>query len=56
MTAAKIVLMDWQRGEIPYFNLPPESDEKEDPNMNDKKINLLEYVNKVTIASLSKKY
>jgi len=43
--------MDWSRGEIPFFNLPPESDEKEDPNEN-KKINLLEYLNKVTIASL----
>ena len=50
-TAAKSVLMDWSRGEITFFNLPPESDEKEDPNEN-KKINLLEYLNKVTIASL----
>lgn len=56
MTAAKMVLMDWQRGEIPYFSIPPPSDEKEEVNMNDKKINLLEYLNKVTIASLSKKY
>jgi len=22
MTAAKLVLIDWQKGELPYYNLP----------------------------------
>jgi hypothetical protein len=26
---AKIILMDWQRGKIPYFELPPDFQQKE---------------------------
>jgi hypothetical protein len=29
---AKIILMDWQRGKIPYFALPPDFKQKEDNN------------------------
>ena len=28
---AKIILMDWQRGKIPYFVLPPGMNDKNEP-------------------------
>jgi ribosome biogenesis GTPase A len=39
MTTAKLVLIDWQRGELPYFTLPPnEVDQKlEDGNLDNVK-------------------
>ncbi len=27
-TTAKLILIDWQRGELPYFTLPPNSKEE----------------------------
>jgi len=40
-TMAKMILMDWQRGKIPYFTLPPESKEAqvEENNQDEDKIN-----------------
>ena len=36
---AKILLMDWQRGKIPFFVPPPISDEKMEENKTDEKPN-----------------
>ncbi len=38
-TTAKLILIDWQRGELPYFTLPPNAkDEKfEDENLDNVK-------------------
>jgi len=34
-TVAKMVILDWQKGEIPYFNLPPKANEQEEETKED---------------------
>jgi len=34
LTVAKIVIMDWQRGIIPYFHFPPDYRPDEEMNKN----------------------
>jgi hypothetical protein len=38
---AKIILMDWQRGKIPYFVPPPGLENKEEDLDNNKKVSFL---------------
>ncbi len=33
-TTAKLILIDWQRGELPYFTLPPNSKEEKNEEEN----------------------
>ncbi len=33
-TTAKLILIDWQRGELPYFSLPPNSKEEKNEEEN----------------------
>jgi len=53
-TVGKMILMDWQRGEIPYFTLPTKeegaSKEKMDEEHKDENIMVLEKMNEELIS------
>jgi ribosome biogenesis GTPase A len=41
---SKILLMDWQRGKIPYFVAPPNTNDKENDEKNkNKEVNFIFY-------------
>lgn len=52
MTAAKMVLHDWQRGRIPFFVPPPQKDgsSKEEPDVNGVDVNVAVDSNQASAA------
>ncbi|EGR31865.1 hypothetical protein IMG5_100140 [Ichthyophthirius multifiliis] len=53
-TVSKIVLMDWQRGNIPFFNFPPDYiPDEEMKNQNNQKIGEEELINDKEIQQLN---